>query len=175
MKKWSIVLFTSLVVAMLYGCGSNSDNATNVNNKAPVSESGLNATETTEAPNPNAAAPNTTATPNTSTAGAPFSFSEFSLDVDYGANQKYEVEYKNEQTKTESKIEDQRLNKSIEGNDAYAKLEPKFKQLTFDANTSDDEVKKEIISAFDLGKDYNKIQLEVKFADGVEKNYTFTP
>ncbi len=175
MKKWSIVLSTSLVATMLYGCGSNSDNATNVHKKAPVAESGLNAPETTEAPNPNAAAPHTGATPNTSTAGAPFSFSEFLLDVDYGANQKYEVEYKNEQTKTESKIEDQRLNKNIEGNDAYAKLEPKFKKLTFDANTSDEEVKKQILSVFDLGKDYKTIDLEVKFADGVDKKYTFAP
>ena len=52
---------------------------------------------------------------------------------------------------------------------------PKLNKLTFDKNTSDADVKSEILTAFNINENYEKIELEVKFADGTEKKYIFNP
>ncbi|MBO2536638.1 MULTISPECIES: YusW family protein [Rummeliibacillus] len=177
MKKIFSFLPLCLLTILLFGCGANDDNATNVDQNAPVSESGANEpTETQESTDNNdTVTDDTTDTTDDTTAGTAFPFSEFSLNVDYGANQAYKVDYENEKDGSEATVEKERENQKIEGNEAYAQLEPLFKRLTFTDKTSDEEVKKEIISVFNIDDTYKKINLEVKFSNGTEKTYTFTP
>lgn len=169
MKKLLTLLTLCLLSVVLFACGKNDDNATNVDNNAPVSESGAN--EPTES---NQSADNNYSSTNDTNA-IPYAFSEFSLDVVYGGNQSYKVDYENEKDGAEASVENERKNEKVEGNNALAQLEPLFKKLTFDAKSSDEDVKKEILTVFNIDNKYEKIDLEVKFADGTEKNYTFTP
>ncbi len=166
MSKWSAILAIPLLAASLMGCGDK-DKASNVHKNAPVSNSGENEPVTTAPPNSND-------TTNKKVNGAPFSFSEFDLEVDYGANQFYNIEYENERDGAEVKVENNRKNQLLEGNAAYEHVQKLFKKLTFDSKTPDQEVLNEVISVFHLGSDYKKIELEIKFEDNVERHYTFT-
>lgn len=103
---------------------------------------------------------------------APFKFSSFSLDVDYGVNKKVEADYDNESTGVEASYENNlEKNEKLNGDDAYKKLEPIFKSFTFDATTANDAVIAEVLKAFELQEDYKEFELEVRFADGAEKEY----
>ncbi len=100
-----------------------------------------------------------------------FDFTHFSLDVDYSEAQDFDVEYENEQSGVEASYEDNVNNEQLYGNDAYDRLESVFQSFKFDKNTSDDEVISEVLKAFNLPEDYQKFDLEVRFADGTEKEY----
>lgn len=100
-----------------------------------------------------------------------FDFTHFSLDVDYSEAQDFDVDYENEQSGVEASYEDNVNNEQFYGNDAYDRLESVFQSFKFDKNTSDDEVISEVLNAFNLPEDYQKFDLEVRFADGTEKEY----
>lgn len=102
---------------------------------------------------------------------ADYNFVEFSLDVDYSATESYEVEYENKRSGIEAKLEDDRNNERLQGDEAYTKLEPLFKQLTFESTTSNDEVIDQVIKVFNIADDYQSIEVEVEFMDGTEKEF----
>ena len=81
------------------------------------------------------------------------------------------MDYENEQSGVEASYEDNVNNEQFYGNDAYDRLESVFQSFKFDKNTSDDEVISEVLNAFNLPEDYQKFDLEVRFADGTEKEY----
>lgn len=149
-----MIVLTVLSSAFLVACGDK-DEVTNAPENAP-----------TEQENNNGSTTNST-TPK----DAPFSFTKFSLDVDYEGNKSFDVDYDNEPKEVEASYEDERNNENIHGNDAYTKLEPIFKAFTFDIDTPDDEVLAEVKEAFNVGEDYRDFELEVRFADGTTKEY----
>lgn len=101
-----------------------------------------------------------------------FNFSKFDLDVEYkGLNNDYEVEYENEKDDMEAKIDDEANDNHLKGNEAFDELSPQFEKLTFDQNTSEEDVVKEVSKVFNLKNDYESFELEVRFADGTEKEY----
>lgn len=165
MKKIPMFLTLTLLSILVVGCNGTDDNEKNVSENATVSESGAN--DTTEADQSDYVKDNTNTTQ--------FSFSEFDLEVDYKDNQSYKVEYENQKDGTQASVENDLKNQKVEGNEAYAELEPLFKKLTFTSKSTDEEVKKEILSVFNIKEGYQKIDLNVKFADGIEKEYTFQP
>lgn len=103
-----------------------------------------------------------------------YAFNDFSLDVDYSATSSYEASFDNEQNKTEAQIEDTVNNERLEGNEAFDKLDSYLKQLTFDANTPNEEVIAEVMQVFGLDDNYTKFELDVRFNDGTEKEYMLT-
>lgn len=145
-----------LVIALsifLVGCGDK-DEATNVPDNAPIEEETTNNSNTTN-----------------NTADTSYNFTQFNLEVDYPNNQKYDVEYENETTGSEAKIEDQVNNNVVQGNEAINQLVPIFETLKFDNTTSDEDVLNQVIEAFNISNDYIEIELDVQFADGIEKEY----
>ncbi|KOS67161.1 hypothetical protein AEA09_15035 [Lysinibacillus contaminans] len=152
MKNLKLLLAVPLVAGVLYGC--NKDEVKDVPENAPVEE-----TNTEKQKNENAAK------------STLFNFTEFSLDVDYSATESYDVDYDNERTGMEAELEDDRKNEKLYGDEAFTKLEPLFKQLTFDSTTSNDEVIDQVISVFNIADDYQSIEVEVKFEDGTEKEF----
>lgn len=167
MKKWSSYIAVIILSIILVGCGSGnkSDNASNVKTDVPTSEgSAYDSTHRST---------NTTKTID-NTQNKAFNFSEFKLDVDYGANHSFEVNFENRNNGADVSIEDERKNQKMEGNNAYTQLEHYFKKLTIDASTPDEEVKKRIINVFNIDNSYKTIDLEVKYSDGMEKKYRFT-
>lgn len=151
MKNLKLLFAVPLVAGALYGC--NNDEVKDAPENAPVES-------------------NTEKQENENTAKtAIFNFTDFSLDVDYSATESYDVDYDNERTGMEAELEDDRNNEKLYGDEAYTKLEPLFKQLTFDSTTPNDEVIDQVISVFNIADDYQSIEVEVKFEDGTEKEF----
>ncbi len=139
------------MTVILYGC--NKDEVNDVPANAPADQ---NATQQTG---------------ETPTDQVTFNFIEFSLDVDYSATESYEVEYEDKKTGIEAKLEDDRKNEKLQGDEAYTKLEPLFKQLNFDSTTPNDEVIDQVIKVFNIEDNYQSIEVDVEFVDGNEKEF----
>lgn len=139
------------MTVILYGC--NKDEVKDVPANAPSDQ---NATQQTG---------------DTPTDQVTFNFIEFSLDVDYSATESYEVEYEDKKTGIEAKLEDDRKNEKLQGDEAYTKLEPLFKQLNFDSTTPNDEVIDQVIKVFNIEDNYQSIEVDVEFVDGNEKEF----
>lgn len=151
MKK--SVLFLAIGATLFLAACGDKDEATNVPNNAPVEQNN----------SPNNA--------TTTTTDSPFNFTHFDLEVEYTGKKSYKVDYENEKTGTEAKIDDEVNNKVTSGNEAVNTLVPIFEQLTFDASTPDEQLFTEILEKFNLPDNYVEIELEVKFADGTSKEY----
>lgn len=106
---------------------------------------------------------------------SPLRFIDFSLDIEYPNDQSFEVEYEKKSIGIEVKFEDERTYEKKIGKDALVKIHPLLKKLKFNKSTPDADVKKEILSIFNVEGSYRKIELEVKFSDEIEKEFHFYP
>ncbi|MEA0555847.1 YusW family protein [Lysinibacillus irui] len=149
--KCKLLLAVSLVTVILYGC--NKDEVKDVPANAPADQ---NASQQTG---------------ETPTDQMTFNFIEFSLDVDYSATESYEVEYEDKKTGIEAKLQDDRKNEKLQGDEAYTKLEPLFKQLNFDSTTPNDKVIDQVIKVFNIDDSFQSIEVDVEFVDGNEKEF----
>ncbi|MEE3809380.1 MULTISPECIES: YusW family protein [Lysinibacillus] len=150
--KLKFLLTISFMTVILYGC--NKDEVKDVPTNAPANQNG------------------TQQTGDTPTDQMTFNFLEFSLDVDYSATESYEVEYEDKKSGIEAKLQDDRKNERLQGDEAYTKLEPLFKQLNFDSTTPNDEVIDQVIKVFNIEANYQSIEVDVEFVDGNEKEFT---
>lgn len=152
MKKYKGLLAVSVLsLGILAACGDDEE-VTNAPQNAPTEqENGTTETETS--------------------ADAPFSFTHFSLDVDYDGYKDFDVEYENESTGVEASYQNDLTNEKLSGNDAYTKIESVLKGFTFNVNTPDKQVIQEVKDAFKVGEDYKELEIDVRFADGGEKEY----
>ncbi len=153
--KLKLLLAISFVMVILYGC--NKDEVKDVPTNAPADQ---NASQQIG---------------DTPTDQVTFNFLEFSLDVDYSATESYEVEYENKKSGISAKLQDDRQNVKLQGDEAYTKLEPLFKQLNFDSTTPNDEVIDQVIKVFNIEDNYQSIEVEVEFMDGNEKEFKRLP
>ena len=99
------------------------------------------------------------------------SFTEFSLDVNYGGNDDYDASYDSDKDALEVSIEDYRTKEELHGDMAFEKLNPLLEKLTFDASTPDDQVIAEVLSVFGLDSGYKEFELDVTFKDGKKAEY----
>ncbi|WP_053360716.1 YusW family protein [Bacillus sp. FJAT-27251] len=168
MKKLPTIVSTLFLAGTLAACGANND----ANDTPAPPQDNNNATQQENNNNNQQGNNNTSQQENANqNSETTFSFTNFDLDVDYGNQESYEVDYELEKEETETKLEDDRNNIQLEGQEAFDQLRPQLEKLTFDQNTSDDEVVSEVLKAFSLGDDYQEFELEVKFNDGTEKEY----
>lgn len=138
------------MTVILYGC--NKDEVKDVPANAPADQNG------------------TQQTGDTPTDQVTFNFLEFSLDVDYSETESYEVEYE-DKNRNRRKIRGWSKNEKLQGDEAYTKLEPLFKQLNFDSTTPNDEVIDQVIKVFNIEDNYQSIEVDVEFVDGNEKEF----
>ena len=173
MRKQNLLLTAPVFALFLMGCNTDDDKVTNVPDNAPVE--GTTATTQTNqtATNTQSETNQTTNTQNNTvgTTNAAFNFTDFDLDVEYGVNQEYDVDYENDHEGMEAEIKDDKGNNRLRGNEAFEFLKPIFESLTFDQNTPNAEVISEVINAFKLDDNYRTFELEVTFTDGTKKEY----
>ena len=176
MKKslLSILVFSTLV--FVSACGNGNDN-TDGNNDAnndntPMEQTNDNGNNDNETAQDNAQ--NGGATDNSNMATSNLPFTSFDLDVEYGQNQSFEVNYDNERDDREAKIEDDKNNQVLTGEEAFQELNNRFQNFKFDKSTNDEDVINEVIKSFELDDNYTKFDLEIKYADGTEKEYIKT-
>ena len=184
--KWLVI---PLSLWLLAACGNNNDEVTDKPENAPTEGTTNNNGNANNDTNNNNNNNNNNANNDMNGEGATnngatngnnavtnannnaFDFTHFSLDVDYANGQEFDVEYENEQSGVEASYEDDVNNNRYYGNDAYDRMESVFQTFKFNKDTSEDEVIREVLSAFNLPEDYRKFDLEVRFADGTEKHY----
>lgn len=157
-------LIIPLLVGVLYGCNDDNDidqdEVVTGNNEAGQIENTANDTveQTTD---------------NQNTGNSEYNFTHFDLDVDYPNDISFDVEYTKNQDVVGVEVDDEINNVELKGDAANEQIAPQLAKLTFDENTSDDEVLNEVLSAFNLEEDYQIIELEVKFNNGNVKRYKF--
>jgi hypothetical protein len=167
MKKLSLILCMCVLTIFVAGC-NNDDDAQKNNNQT-------NDNQTSENKNANdTATDNNTNTNNSSTNESAYSFREFDIEVKYDKNKEYEASYENDNEGVEASIEDDLKNERVKGNDAVDRLDPIFKKLDIDANTSQEDVLSKVVSAFELDNNYQEIDVDITFNDGTEKEYRNT-
>lgn len=176
MKKWTNNVSLVLLVLVLTGCSfaTNREQSIPVYGDTIIDEENIDFTDSVNSKNSSDTQNDQTAT-NDSNTNTSLRFKEFSLEVDFPNNQSYEMEYEVKSIGTEAKIKDERTNERIIGKDAFAKIQPFLKKLQFTKSTPDADVKKEILSVFKVEENYRKIELEVTFTEGIEKEFTFYP
>ncbi|MBG9449153.1 hypothetical protein ABE67_07370 [Cytobacillus firmus] len=105
---------------------------------------------------------------------AAFNFTNFDLEVEYKDNTTIDVDYENEKNGMEAVYQDDLADQNLTSDEAMEKLTPIFEGLSFDQNTEDQEVINQVKDAFSVEDNYQKIELEIKFPDGTEKEYSET-
>ena len=161
-----LIICSSLLLLAACGNDDDKDKVTNPPNNAPAeNNNGTDATDTTDTND-------STDQSNQNQTNIPFT--SFDLDVDYANFKSFEVEYENESDGMEAKLEDELNTRKIRGDEAFAEMQSRFQQFKFDQNTSVDEVIDEVLKSFNLKSDFKKFDLEIKFADGTEKEYQKT-
>lgn len=176
MKKRRIFYTLPLVAMLLVACGNSEDNSTKETdaNKTEENEAATNNTtdDSNEATDATESKDNTAVTDITKDKEE-LPFAEFSLDVDYPTGE-YTLDYEKQFSGEEAELEDERKKSKIVGEEALTNLKPLLKKFTFDANTPDEQVKKQLFSIIKIDDDYTKVEMDVQFHDGVEKEYIFT-
>lgn len=149
MKK-HFLLSTSLSFLLLAACSS--DEVTTAPDNAP--------TEQNNSPT------------DTSPTNELFNFTKFNVDVRYDGRKSFDAEYENEPSSVEAKIEDDLTDDVLNGDAAYTKLEPIFKNFTFTSATADEEIVQQVLQGFNLPDNYIEFDIDIEFTDGVKKEFT---
>ena len=104
--------------------------------------------------------------PDSSEAQSEFGFQAFDLDIDTVDQQDaLDTSFDIDISETEAEYENKLENKKLTGDEAYAELEPIFKELALTKDMSKEEVIEKVTGAFGV-EDYTEFELELEFADG---------
>ncbi|WP_419960870.1 YusW family protein [Psychrobacillus sp. BM2] len=104
--------------------------------------------------------------PDKDTAQSEFGFQSFELDVDT-ADQKDAIDasFDIDISETEAEYDNKLESISLTGDEAYAELEPIFKDIALTKDMSKEEVIEKVSKAFGV-EEYTEFELEVEFSDG---------
>ena len=110
--------------------------------------------------------------PDKETAQSEFGFQSFELDVD-SAEQKDAIDasFDIDVSETEAEYVNQLESINLSGNDAYAELEPIFKEIGITKDMSKEETIEKVTQAFGI-EDYKEFELEVEFSDGDTQEFS---
>ena len=96
-------------------------------------------------------------------------YQEFTLDIDYGNEDEYDVELeRNKDDTIEAEIQDSINGVNKHGTEAFNELYPLVEKLTINQQTTKEEAIKEILDVFNLKNDYSKFDVEITFKDGTK-------
>lgn len=155
-----------LLLGLLYAC-NNDDTKTDkdvTGNNSTGDETANNKNTTNNSENENERT-------GIKVADVNYAFTEFDLDVEYANRNSYDVEYENDGNHIYAELDDEIKGVEYKGDQAYDNFVDALKQLTFDETTSDEDVRKEVLTAFALDENYKSFELEVKFKNGEIKHY----
>lgn len=99
-----------------------------------------------------------------------FTFKTFDLEVDYVDRVSYEVEFNQTKNNIKASIKDLDQQK-VTGEKAYNQLSPRFQEMSFDEDSTEEEVIEEVIEILDLNPTYKEFELDITYKNGIEKEY----
>ena len=175
-----IFLFIALLAISLVvvACGNSKNNNNQATDKQTVEDTNNDVTNGTDG-NAGTDGTNKNAETNTNETNAgnqdnlakmdKLDYQEFTLDIDYGNQDEYDVELeRNKDDTIEAAIEDSINGVNKHGSDAFNELYPLVEKLTITQKTSKEDAIKEILNVFNLKNDYSKFDVEITFKDGTK-------
>ncbi|PZX05731.1 YusW-like protein [Psychrobacillus insolitus] len=100
-----------------------------------------------------------------------FGFQAFDLDIDTAEhNDAIDASFDIDVSETEAVYENKLESKKLTGNEAYAELEPIFKDLALTKDMSKEDVIAKVSKAFGA-ENYTEFELEVEFSDGDNQEF----
>lgn len=100
-------------------------------------------------------------------------FYEFELEVSYGNDKEFEIQIEHHSNgDVEAEVEDELNDKNINDDlDAFNYIYPNAKKLNVSQDMDKQDAIDQILQAFDLPDDYEKIDIEFEFEDGVKLSF----
>ncbi|HLR52272.1 MAG TPA: YusW family protein [Candidatus Avamphibacillus sp.] len=95
-------------------------------------------------------------------------YTEFKLEVDYGPDNEFEAEIELENDMVTADLEDEVNGFDLNEKEAFDKIYPNVEKLSINKDTEKEEAITQALEAFDLNSDYEKVELEITFNDGVK-------
>lgn len=165
------MMFTALVMSStlaLAACGSDDEVTQPVTDDAPT-ETEAPEEESTEDASPSGGVS------NDEVGGETFGFTELSVDVDMpDEDDVIDISYEEDRDSVEAEYENKIEGVDLSGDDAMNEIQDALSQLDITAETPDDEVISQIVEAFGIDAGYKKIEVEVTYPDGTDKDYEHT-
>lgn len=107
--------------------------------------------------------------------GKTYGFTDLSVEVDMpDQDEALDFSYEEERGQVEAEYENKTDGVDLTGDDAFNELEQGLSQLNLTPDTPDDEVIKQVVEAFGVDANFKKIEIEIDYADGSDKNYEQT-
>lgn len=97
-------------------------------------------------------------------------FQQFDLEIDYVDTLSYEIQYVSNESQTRAVIHEIEEEK-ISGEKALDQLTPHFMELSFDEDSSEQEVIEDVLQVFGLDETYKEFKLRVIYSNGLEAEY----
>lgn len=100
-------------------------------------------------------------------------FYEFELEVSYGNDKEFEIQIEHHSNgDVEAEVEDELNDKNINDDlDAFNYIYPNAKKLNVSQDMDKQDAIDQILQAFDLPDDYEKIEIEFEFEDGAKLEF----
>ncbi|WP_067724737.1 YusW family protein [Oceanobacillus damuensis] len=103
---------------------------------------------------------------------ADYPFVSFDLEADFeGTEDAVDVDYEMDGENTEASYVDKLQGIQLSGNDAMEELDSIFSSFAFDKDSSEEEVMNAVVDAFNIPQDADKVELEIEFMGGTEREY----
>lgn len=107
--------------------------------------------------------------------GDTFGFTELDVSVDFpDMDNMIEISYEEDRDKVEAEYKNEMTETDLSGNDAMDEIEPGLSQLELTTDTPDEEAISQIVEAFGIEDGFTGIEIEVRYPDGTDKEYTQT-
>ncbi len=170
MMKNNKLIFPALIISSalaLAACGDDEEVTQPVTDEASE-ETPAPEAESTEDASPSGEAEGTAD-------GKTYGFTDLSVEVDMSdQDEALDFSYEEERGQVEAEYENKIDGVDLTGDDAFNELEQGLSQLDLTPDTPDDEVIKQIVEAFGIDASFKKIEIEIDYADGSDKNYEQT-
>ncbi|RAZ69425.1 YusW family protein [Planococcus maitriensis] len=159
-----LIMSTTLALA---ACGDDEEVTQPVTDEAPE-ETTLPEEESTEDASPSGGTEGTAD-------GETYGFTDLSVDVDMPEqDDALDLSYEEERGQVEAEYENKIDGVDLSGDEAFNEMEQGLSQLDITPDTPDDEVISQVVEAFGIDSGFKKIEIEVDYADGSDKNYEQT-
>lgn len=175
MDKIKLLLITPFMLGLLYACnnddqdevvtGNQQNDQTDEISEKIENNTALQADETMD--------PDQTVADTTKDGGISSKFAKFDLEVEYENDISFSAEYTNDGNQVTAEIEDENTKTELKGDQANEEFMRAFELLSFDENTNDEEVRGQVLEAFNLDENFKEFELEIKFDSGEAKKYNF--
>lgn len=170
MMKNNKLIFPALIMSSalaLAACGDDEEVTQPVTDEASE-ETPAPEAESTEDASPSGEAEGTAD-------GKTYGFTDLSVEVDMSdQDEALDFSYEEERGQVEAEYENKTDGVDLTGDDAFNELEQGLSQLNLTPDTPDDEVIKQVVEAFGIDANFKKIEIEIDYADGSDKNYEQT-